>query len=149
MKASKFSDAQKAYIVKRGEEGVPVAEMCRKAGISEATYYNWRKKYAGLMPSKMRRLRELEQENARLREIVADWPPDKEMLQVQILVEVIPTNLAPGSTQTAATTPMASNWSVSTTKTRAFNFGPAKSFLPFQLHVTMSLKCSRSAFQLF
>ncbi len=43
MKASKFSDAQKAFIVKRGEEGVPVAEICREAGISQATYFNWRK----------------------------------------------------------------------------------------------------------
>jgi putative transposase len=81
MKASKFSDAQKAFIVKRGEEGVPVAEICREAGISDATYYNWRKKYAGLMPSEMRRLRELEHENARLKKIVADLALDKEMLQ--------------------------------------------------------------------
>ena len=49
MKASKFSDAQKAYIVKRGEEGAPVAEICREAGISQGTYFNWKKKYAGLM----------------------------------------------------------------------------------------------------
>lgn len=81
MKASKFSDAQKAFIVKRGEEGVPVAEICREAGISQATYFNWRKKYAGLMPSEMKRLRELEQENARLKKIVADLSLDKEMLQ--------------------------------------------------------------------
>jgi putative transposase len=81
MKASKFTDAQKAFIIKQGEEGTPIAEICRKAGISEATYYNWRKKYAGLMPSEMRRLRELEQENARLKKIVADLSLDKEMLQ--------------------------------------------------------------------
>lgn len=81
MKASKFSDAQKAYIVKRGEEGVAVAEICREAGISDATYYNWKKKYAGLMPTEMKRLRELEQENARLKKIVADLSLDKEMLQ--------------------------------------------------------------------
>lgn len=81
MKASKFSDAQKAFIVKRGEEGVPVSEICREAGISDATYYNWRKKYAGLMPSEMKRLRELEQENARLQKIVADLSLDKERLQ--------------------------------------------------------------------
>ena len=72
MKASKFSDAQKAFIVKRGEEGVPVAEICREAGISQATYFNWRKKYAGLMPSEMKRLRELEQENARLKKMYAE-----------------------------------------------------------------------------
>ena len=81
MKASKFSDAQKAYIVKRGEEGAPVAETCREAGISQGTYFNWKKKYAGLMPSEMKRLRELEQENARLKKIVADLALDKEMLQ--------------------------------------------------------------------
>lgn len=50
MKASKFSDAQKAFILKQGDDGVPVAEICRKAGISQATYFNWRKKYAGLLP---------------------------------------------------------------------------------------------------
>ncbi|CTQ56165.1 Transposase [Roseibium album] len=81
MKASKFSDAQKAFIVKRGVEGVPVSEICREAGISQATYFNWRKKYAGLLPSEMKRLRELEHENARLKKIVADLSLDKEMLQ--------------------------------------------------------------------
>jgi putative transposase len=56
MKASKFSDAQKAFIIKQGEEGTPVAEICRKAGISQATYFNWTKKYAGLLPTEMKRL---------------------------------------------------------------------------------------------
>ena len=51
MKASKFTDAQKAFVIKQGEEGTPVAEVCRKAGISQATYFNWKKKYAGLLPS--------------------------------------------------------------------------------------------------
>ena len=55
--------------------------MCRKAGISEATYYNWRKKYAGLMPSEMKRLRQLEEENAKLKRLVADLSLDKAMLQ--------------------------------------------------------------------
>jgi len=54
---------------------------CRKAGISEATYYNWRKKYGGLMPSEMKRLRQLEEENGKLKKIVADLSLDKEMLQ--------------------------------------------------------------------
>lgn len=81
MKASKFTDAQKAFVVKQGEEGVPIAEICRKAGISSATYFNWRKKYAGLMPSEMKRLRELEDENSRLKRIVADLSLDREMLQ--------------------------------------------------------------------
>ena len=81
MKASKFSDAQKAFIIKQGEEGTPVAEICRKAGISQATYFNWKKKYAGMMPSEMKRLRELEQENAQLKRIVADLTLDKSMLQ--------------------------------------------------------------------
>jgi putative transposase len=56
MKASNFTDAQKAFIIKQGEEGTPVAEICRKAGISPATYFNWKKKYAGLMPTEMKRL---------------------------------------------------------------------------------------------
>ena len=81
MKASKFTDAQKAFIVKQGEEGTPVAEICRKAGISQATYFNWKRKYAGLMPSEMKKLRELEDENRRLKKIVADLMLDKEMLQ--------------------------------------------------------------------
>jgi putative transposase len=81
MKVSQFTDAQKAFFIKQGEGGMSVAEVCRKAGISQATYFNWKKKYAGLMPSEMRRLRELEQENARLKKIVADLSLDKEMLQ--------------------------------------------------------------------
>ncbi|WWA46758.1 IS3 family transposase [Pelagerythrobacter marensis] len=81
MKASKFTDAQKAFVVKQGEEGTPVAEICRKAGISQATYFNWKKKHAGLLPSEMRRLRELEDENGRLKKIVADLTLDREMLQ--------------------------------------------------------------------
>jgi len=81
VKASKFTDAQKAFVIKQGEEGTPVAEICRKAGISKATYFNWKKKYAGLMPSEMRRLRELEDENSRLKKIVADLTLDREMLQ--------------------------------------------------------------------
>ena len=58
-----------------------MAEVCRKAGISQATYFNWKTKYAGLMPSEMRRLHELEDENVRLKRIVADLTLDREMLQ--------------------------------------------------------------------
>jgi putative transposase len=67
MKASKFSDAQKAFILKQGADGMPVADICRKAGISQATYFNWKKKYDGLLPSEMRRLKQLEDENGKLR----------------------------------------------------------------------------------
>ena len=81
MKASNFSDAQKAFIINQGEDGTPVAEICRKAGISQATYFNWKKKYAGLLPTEMKRLKQLEDENARLKKIVADLTPDREMLQ--------------------------------------------------------------------
>lgn len=81
MKVSTFTDAQKASIVKQGEDGVAVAEICRQAGISQATYFNWKKKYAGLMPSEMKRLRELEEENNRLKKIVTDLSLDKAMLQ--------------------------------------------------------------------
>ena len=81
MKASKFSDTQKAFILKQGNDGVPVAEICRKAGSSQATYFNWKKKYDGLLPSEMRRLKQLEDENSKLRKVVADLSLDKEMLQ--------------------------------------------------------------------
>ena len=76
MKASKFSDAQKAFILKQGTDGVPVAEICRRAGISEATYFSWKKKYDGLLPTEM-----LEDENGKLKKLVADLSLDKEMLQ--------------------------------------------------------------------
>ena len=81
MKASKFSDAQKAFILKQGSDGVPVTEICRKAGISQATYFNWKKKYDGLLPTEMRRLKQLEDEKGKLKRIVADLSLDKEMLQ--------------------------------------------------------------------
>jgi len=58
-----------------------VGEVCRKAGISDATFYNWRKRYAGLMPSEVKRLRQVEDENAKLKRLVADLSLDKAMLQ--------------------------------------------------------------------
>lgn len=54
MKGSKILDVQKAFILKQGEDGVPVAEACRKAGISQATYFNWKKKFSGLLPDEVR-----------------------------------------------------------------------------------------------
>ena len=57
------------------------SRFSRKVGISEATYYNWRKKYGGLMPSEMKRLKQLEEENSKLKKLVADLSLDKEMLQ--------------------------------------------------------------------
>jgi len=81
MKKSKFTESQIAFILRQAEEGTAVAEVCRKAGVSEATFYNWRKKYGGLMPSEMKRLKQLEEENGRLKRIVADLSLDKEMLQ--------------------------------------------------------------------
>jgi putative transposase len=81
MKASKFSDAQKSFILKQGADGMPVADICRKVGISQATYFNWKKKYDGLLPNEIRRLKQLEDENSKLRKVVADLTLDKEMLQ--------------------------------------------------------------------
>jgi putative transposase len=81
MKKSKFTDAQIAFVLRQTEEGTAIGEVCRKAGISEATFYNWRKKYGGLMPSEMRRLKQLEEENGKLRKLVADLSLDRAMLQ--------------------------------------------------------------------
>jgi putative transposase len=72
VKASRFSDAQKAFILKQGADGMPVADLCRKAGISQATYFNWKRKYDGLLPNEIRRLKQLEDENAKLRKVVAE-----------------------------------------------------------------------------
>ena len=81
MKTSRFSEQQIAFVLRQAEEGTAVAEVCRKAGISKATYYVWRKKFGGLMPSEMKRLKQLEEENGKLKRIVADLALDKEMLQ--------------------------------------------------------------------
>lgn len=81
MKTSRFSEAQIAFILRQAEEGTAIGEVCRKAGISEATFYTWRKKYAGLVPSEMKRLRQLEDENGKLKKLVADLSLDRAMLQ--------------------------------------------------------------------
>ncbi|CAG2383822.1 putative transposase (plasmid) [Burkholderia sola] len=81
MKKSKFTEEQIAYALKQAELGTPVAEVCRKMGISDATFYNWRTKYGGLSPSELRRLKQLEEENAKLKRLVADLSLDKAMLQ--------------------------------------------------------------------
>jgi putative transposase len=81
MKRTNFSEQQIAFILRQAEEGVPVGEVCRKVGISEQTYYRWRKRYGGMMPSEMKRLKQLEEENMRLKKLVADLSLDKEMLQ--------------------------------------------------------------------
>jgi putative transposase len=81
MRKSKFTEQQIAFILKQADDGVSVEDTCRKAGISIQTYYRWRQKYGGLMPSEMKRLRQLEEENARLKRLVANLSLDKEMLQ--------------------------------------------------------------------
>lgn len=69
------------FALKQAETGVPVAEVCRKMGVSEATFYNWKKKYDGLGTAELRRLRQLEEENLQLKRVVADLSLDKQMLQ--------------------------------------------------------------------
>lgn len=81
MKKSKFTEAQIVFALKQSETGVGVAEVCRKMGISEATFYNWKKKYGGLGVTELKRLKQLEEENVKLKQIVADLSLDKQMLQ--------------------------------------------------------------------
>jgi putative transposase len=81
MKKSKFTEAQVVHALKQAEAGVPVEELLRKYGISRATFYAWRKKYGGLDVGEMRRLRDLEAENKRLKGLVADLALDKQILQ--------------------------------------------------------------------
>ncbi|MBP0617772.1 transposase [Jiella sp. KSK16Y-1] len=81
MKKSKFTEAQIAFVLKQADEGTEPPRVCRKAGISDATFYNWRKRYGGMMPSEVKKLRQLEEENAKLKRLVADLSLDRAMLQ--------------------------------------------------------------------
>lgn len=81
MPRKKFSDAQVALVVREIENGARVEDVCRKLGVSDATVYNWKKKFAGMGTSEVRRLRLLEEENAKLKRLVADLSLDKIMLQ--------------------------------------------------------------------
>lgn len=81
MKRSRFTEEQIAYALKQAELGTAVGEICRKMGVSEATFYVWLKKYGGLGPSELKRLRLLEDENRKLKQLVADLSLDKAMLQ--------------------------------------------------------------------
>ena len=81
MKKSKFSDEQIAFAIKQVDNGTSVVEVCRKFGICEATFYLWKKKFSGMGVAELRRLRQLEDENRRLKRLVADLSLDKEMLQ--------------------------------------------------------------------
>ena len=80
MKRSKFSEEQIAYALRQAESGTPVGDVCRQIGVSEATFYQWKKKFAHLSVSELRRLRQLEDENGRLKRLVADLTLDKHML---------------------------------------------------------------------
>jgi len=81
MKKSKFTEEQIAFALRQAESGTRVAEVCRKMGISEQTYFRWKKKYGGLGVSELRRLKQLEEENRQLKRLVADLTLDKQMLQ--------------------------------------------------------------------
>lgn len=84
MKRSKFSEEQITYALRQVEAGIPVGDVCRQVGVSEATFYIWKKKYASLGVSELRELRQLREENGKLKRLVADLTLDK-----HILAEVI------------------------------------------------------------
>jgi putative transposase len=88
MKKSRFTEVQVAYALRQAEAGTPVIDVCRGLGISEATFYIWKKKYGDLGASEVRRLRQLEEENARLKRVVADLTLDKNILQEVIRKKV-------------------------------------------------------------
>ncbi len=81
MRKSKYTEEQIAYTLRQAESGVAVAEIIRKLGITEQTFYRWKKRFAGLGVSELRRLRQLEEENRKLKRLVADLSLDKQMLQ--------------------------------------------------------------------
>jgi len=81
MKKIKFSESKILNILKEKEQGYTVAELCRKHGISEATYYNWKSKYAGMSVNELKRLKELEYENSRLKKMFADLSLEHEVVK--------------------------------------------------------------------
>ena len=81
MKRSRFSEEQIAYALRQSESGTPVSEVCRQLGVAEATFFRWKKRFAGLGVAELRRLRQLEEENRKLKQLVADLSLDKAMLQ--------------------------------------------------------------------
>jgi len=81
MRKSRFTEEQIAYAMRQVEQGTPAAELCRKMGISEQTFYAWKKKYAGMGLTELKRVKQLEDENRRLKGLVADLTLDKHMLQ--------------------------------------------------------------------
>ena len=81
MKKSKFTDQQISFALKQAETGTLVKEVIRKLGITEQTFYRWKKKYGGMLPSDLRKMRQLEEENRQLKKLVADLSLDKQMLQ--------------------------------------------------------------------
>jgi len=81
MKRKRYSDEQIAFALRQAENGTLVEEVCRKLGVSEATFYRWKKQFAGMGVVEIRRLKQLEDENAKLKRLVADLSLDKTMLQ--------------------------------------------------------------------
>ena len=81
MKKSKFTEQQIVFALKQAETGIPVAEVCRKMGVTEQSFYRWKRKFAGMGVAELQRLRQLEEENSRLKQVVADLTLDKQMLQ--------------------------------------------------------------------
>lgn len=81
MRKTAFTEEQVAYALRQAESGTPVGEVCRKLGISEQTFYRWKRKFAGMGVAELRRLRQLEEENHQLKQLVADLTLDKHMLQ--------------------------------------------------------------------
>ena len=81
MKRSRYTNEQIAFALRQAESGTPVGEVCRKMGVSEQTFYRWKRKYVGMGVAELRRLKQLEEENRRLKQLVADLALDKVMLQ--------------------------------------------------------------------
>lgn len=81
MKKSRFTEEQIAFALRQAEAGTPIVEVCRKMGVSQQTFFRWKKRYAGMGVAEVRRLKQLEEENRKLKTLVADLSLDKQILQ--------------------------------------------------------------------
>ncbi len=93
MKTTRYTESQIVAVLKQSDAGLPIKDICRQAGISQATYYQWKSKYGGMEASDLKRVKELESENAKLKRMFADLALENAAMEPRINVRSIPTTM--------------------------------------------------------